>query len=225
MAASDDEFDEIFSDSEDTPDHGDDDDDEEDDEETRRMKMYRMECDKLLWNISESAGLPDPTPQLELLERVMDGTYAMNEEMMLSFNTRELPKALRALLNRQNLLDEEVANRVNQFVQQVLSWVLTAAEQGDKHAVENSTEELMKVLDPECQFYLHFGHWDEETSDPDSPGERTEAPEWRRDQVKVHEWIDARHPGSQQWMHALVIEEEGDRCACCCCVAAASPLF
>ena len=96
------------------------DEDVEENEETIRFKVFQADVKAALTAISETTGLPDPTPHLEVFVQIMDGTYQMNEDMLANFNTRALPKALRALLNRQNLADEEVANKVNSFVQRVL---------------------------------------------------------------------------------------------------------
>ena len=40
-------------------------------------------------------------------------------------------------------------------------WIVNQAEEGDRDAVENSTEELQKIFDIESAFYLHFGHWED----------------------------------------------------------------
>ena len=184
--------------------------DVEEDEETIRMKIYQADVKAALAAIGETAGLPDPTPHLQVFVQIMDGIYQMNEDMMANFNTRALPKALRALLNRQNLADEEVANKVNSFVQRVLQWIVNQAEEGDRDAVENSTEELQKIFDIESAFYLHFGHWEDGAAAADSPTDCS-APEWRDDKLKTQEWIDARHTASGKWMHALVHEETEDR--------------
>ena len=88
---------------------------------------------------------------------------------------------------------------------------MNQAEEGDRDAVENSTEELQKIFDTESAFYLHFGHWEDGTAAADSPSDCS-APEWRDDKLKTQEWIDARHSASGKWMHALVHEETEDRC-------------
>jgi hypothetical protein len=191
----------------------DEDEDEEVDEEKLQLKMYKSDVGAGLAQIGENEGLADPTPHLEVFVQIMEGSYPMTEEMMANFNTRALPKALRALLNRQNLADEVVANKVNNFVQRVLQWMVTQAEEGDRDAVENSTEELQKIFDTDSAFYLHFGHWDEDGDGAaDSPTDCS-GPEWRDDKLKTQEWIDARHSASGKWMHALVVEETEDRCA------------